>query len=161
MYNHIKGLLSTSSEEEFREFDSYTSAVPVPAMTICHEDTTQHQEETSSSLTSIINMAKDCTQEAQTEGARILCDLAMDISMQQILVDRGCLLVLKDLICTAQSDWAKTHAIIALSILSDAKIYQVSLLANSSNLYTCMVYMSIHYVYTTCIQYTCLCISHR
>lgn len=141
MYNHIKGLLSTSSEEEFREFDSYTSAVPVPAMTICHEDTTQHQEETSSSLTSIINMAKDCTQEAQTEGARILCDLAMDISMQQILVDRGCLLVLKDLICTAQSDWAKTHAIIALSILSDAKVYQVS---------------TIHHT-TICILY-CLCI---
>jgi hypothetical protein len=123
IYGQVKAHMSSTCDEEFREYDSYSNSIPMASISTSHED-----YDTTQCLNSVISMAKDGTLQSEIEAARILCDLATDISMQQILVDRGCLVVLKDLICGAHSDWAKQHAVIALSILSDAKVFQSAIM---------------------------------
>ena len=70
-------------------------------------------------------MAREPTVEAQLEAARILCDLSLDMGLQQTLVDHGVMDVLRELISSSPSEWAQQHAIAALSTLSDAQIFQV------------------------------------
>lgn len=102
------------------EFDTFPGSFPL------HESA--HTEQVDSSLIAVLKMAREPTVEAQLEAARILCDLSLDMGLQQTLVDHGVMDVLRELINSSPSEWAQQHAIAALSTLSDAQIFQSAIL---------------------------------
>jgi hypothetical protein len=107
------------SPDEFRDLDSFSASFPLPYPP-CTDDM-----DAPTCLECIFKMAKENTTEAQLEASRILCDLSMDINLQQVMVDKGVLGILRELILHSFCEWCQQHAIVAVSNLSDAKIFQV------------------------------------
>lgn len=121
VYNQIKASFSDSIEEQ-RDLDSFSASVPMTG----HVNTEEScDKKMANSLDMIFSMAIQRNVEAQCEAARIICDLCLDSTLQQMLVDRGVLPILRDIICNSFCSWAQQHAISALSSLSDAQIFPV------------------------------------
>lgn len=121
-FSQIKSRLSNtnSDDDNLRDFDSFSISFPLP-ISPCGDNC--HQ-----SLDCLFQMANEPNVEAQCEAARILCDLTIDSSMQQTLVDLGVLTVLRNIICNSCCEWAQQHAMAALNNLSDAQIFQSSII---------------------------------
>jgi len=119
VYNQIKASFSHSLEEQ-RDLDSFSASVPMTGP-LMNEDSCER--EMAKSLDLIFGMAIQRNVEAQCEAARIICDLSLDSTLQQLLVDRGVLPILRDIICNSLCPGAQQHAISSLSNLSDAQIF--------------------------------------
>lgn len=128
VYSQIKASFTDSLEEQ-RDLDSFSASVPMTGP-LCSEDSCD--QEIAKSLDALFSIAIQRNVEAQCEAARILCDLSLDSTMQQLMVDRGVLPILRDLICNSLCPWAQQHAIAALSNLSDAQIFPVRLISAQS-----------------------------
>jgi len=126
VFDQIKSLLCTiNTNNRDTYLDSFSTSAPNP---IPVPDENTDLLLTNESLEAILRMAKDSKIDAQLEASRILCDLTLDNSLQQSLIDHGCLSILKELILTSVSEWAQQHAMIALANLSDAKIFQAAII---------------------------------
>jgi len=129
VYNQIKASFSHSLEEQ-RDLDSFSASVPMTGP-LTNEDSCER--EMAKSLDLIFGMAIQRNVEAQCEAARIICDLSLDSTLQQLLVDRGVLPILRDIICNSLCPGAQQHAISSLSNLSDAQIFPVRSVVILSN----------------------------
>jgi len=102
-----------------RDLDSFSTSFPQMSLPFV-----SHESESPECFECVFRMSREGKIDAECEAARILCDITLDINLQQALVDRGGLTVLKNLIQNSPCMWTKQHAIIAVSNLSDAMIFQ-------------------------------------
>lgn len=125
IFQQVKSQLSSVTDDSHRYNDiSNSTQIPYFVDDELSDDTLQ-----SDCFESIFRMAKESTIEAQLEASRMLCDLTADTSgMQQAVVDNGGLTILKGLIESSFSDWAKQHAMFALANLADAKIFETAIM---------------------------------
>jgi hypothetical protein len=118
VYAQIKHALSNSVQSN-EEHDSFCTAFPLPVPS-CSID----EAESNIGVDCILRMARECTVEAHCAAAKVLCDLSLDDCFQQTLVEKGGLGVLKELVQNSACEWSRQHAIIAVSNLSDARLFQ-------------------------------------
>lgn len=110
----------TNSDIEIRNFNSFFDASPMPSAGLMSD------EDISSSLQPLLQMARSGKVEAQLEASRMLCDLSMRDDIQQQLCDSGCLAVLVQVLLPSTiCEQVSHHALLALANLSEAQSCQV------------------------------------
>lgn len=78
----------------------------------------------------VLRMARQSTMEAQTESSRIICDLSVEESIRESMVEQGVVPVLRDLMLSPCSHWAQQHAALAMANISECKVGQEAIIDN-------------------------------
>jgi len=134
LFTQVKSLFLVSETPDIsRDFDSFSNSFPQFSSPILNDGSSLFQNTSSKSeptcnLDCVFRMANETKIEAQLEASKILCDISLDLEMQQIFVENGGLAVLKNLIQNSACEWTQQHAIVAVSNLSDAKIFQSAII---------------------------------
>jgi hypothetical protein len=102
-----------------KNHSSFFDASPMPSAGLLSD------EEVTSCLQPILQMAKSGKVEAQLQASRMLCDLSMRDDIQQQLCDSGCLVVLVQVLLPSTiCEQISHHALLALANLSEAQSCQ-------------------------------------
>lgn len=132
IFNQLKECLSSISASsssvntKAASFSGHVGLTPLPFPSIF--EPTEVDESALESIDMIFRMAKTQYVESQLEAALILCDLTLEEAFKVPLIDRGCVDVLAEIIENSPSEWARSHAVVALSNLSDASECQDTIL---------------------------------
>jgi hypothetical protein len=100
-----------------KDFDIFTKTTHLPESTI-----DPSLEDISKGVDTLLRMAKCVNTEAQCEAAKALCEAALNETMQVHLCDHNVVEVLRSLLYDSVCPWAKHHAMVVLSQLSDSKV---------------------------------------
>jgi hypothetical protein len=120
-----------NTDIEIRNFNSFFDASPMPSAGLMSD------EDITSSLQPLLQMARSGKVEAQLEASRMLCDLSMRDDIQQQLCDSGCLAVLVQVLLPSTiCEQVSHHALLALANLSEAQSCQVRHFPSHTEIYS-------------------------
>lgn len=121
VYHELCSAFNNGESRPERGFDSFASSAPMPGSHDLLSD-----EEAAEALRPVIRMAQDPSRESQFAAAQIMCDLSVQVEMQQQLSENGCISLLSKL-ALSPCESTRRLAIIALSNLSECTLCQAEI----------------------------------